>query len=53
MRSQKIVKKFLAKMMDPKRTGSAFTKQEEWGIIYTLKWVLNLENQSMIMERDE
>ena len=52
MRSQKTVEKWLKRMENKYRAGSCFTNEEEWGIIYALKWVLSydlseLQNEAM------
>lgn len=44
MRSKKTVETWLARIENKYRAGSCFTAEEEWGIIYALKWVLNYDN---------
>jgi hypothetical protein len=52
MRSKKTVEKWLKRMENKYRAGSCFTSEEEWGIVYALKWVLSydlteLQNEAM------
>lgn len=54
MRRKETVEKWLKRMENKYRAGSCFTLQEEWGIIYALKWVLNyniIELQNEAMQR--
>ena len=51
MRRKETVEKWLERMENKYRAGSMFTPQEEWGIIYALKWVLGYDVSELIKER--
>lgn len=57
MRRKETVEKFLERMENKHRAGSCFTNEEEWGMIYALKWVLNqdifeLQNEAMARAKE-
>jgi len=52
MRSKKTVETFLKRLETPYRAGSIFTNEEEWGMIYALKWVLNYDLSALIKSAD-
>ena len=52
MRSKKTVENWLRRLETPYRAGSIFTSEEEWGLIYALKWVLNYDLSVLIKEAD-
>ncbi|MCW4015095.1 MAG: hypothetical protein NWF06_01875 [Candidatus Bathyarchaeota archaeon] len=53
MRSKKTVEKFLKRLETPFRADSMFTPQEEWGMIYALKWVLNCDISELMKEAEK
>jgi len=52
MRSKKTVEKWLKRLETPYRAGSIFTNEEEWGMIYALKYVLNYNLSELIKNAD-
>jgi len=50
---EKTVEKFLERLETPFRAGSMFTPQEEWGMIYALKWVLGYDVSELMKDVDE
>lgn len=53
MRRKETVEKFLKRLENPYRAGSIFTNEEEWGIIYALKWVLNYDLSELIEDANK